>query len=100
MMPISKWVALLLVAPAIMLVAGVVIASLVGRRIRRQCPACLQKSLKQVSVVRAESVVDGESAPDYRSYFRCEKCGERFKLRGGVLSGVPADEMSDAARFG
>ena len=81
-------------------VALVTVASLVARYRRKQCPACLQKGLRSVSRVRGVSVVDGSELPDYRSYLRCEKCGARFKLHDGVLSGVPDDELADATRFG
>jgi hypothetical protein len=90
----------LLVAPVVILLLLLVVSAIVGRLLRKRCPACLQRSLKQMSVVRAETVVDGQEDLDYRSYLRCENCGSRFKLHGGILSGVPDDEMSDATRFG
>jgi hypothetical protein len=95
-----RWLILALVAPTVALVVLVIIASLVSRYRRRQCPACLQKGLRSVSRVRATTVVDGSEVPDYRSYLRCDKCGARFKLHDGVLSGVPDDELADATRFG
>ncbi len=95
-----QWIVIALAAPAVLLVVGVVISSIIASRSRRQCPACLQKGLKQVSFVRANAVVDGVDQPDYRTYLVCERCGERFKLRDGILSGVPHDELADASRFG
>ncbi|CAN5498528.1 hypothetical protein BH09PLA1_BH09PLA1_21460 [soil metagenome] len=101
MYPISgKWILLLLVAPVVLLVLIVAIGAVVGNYVRRRCPACMQRALKQMSVVRAQTIVAGEEQPDYRAYFRCEKCASRFKLHEGILSGVPEDEMSDATRFG
>jgi hypothetical protein len=90
----------LLIAPVVLLVLIVAIGALVGRYVRKRCPACMQRALRQMSVVRAETVVNGEEAFDYRSYFRCENCGSRFKLHEGILSGVPEDEMTEATRFG
>jgi len=90
----------LLAAPVVLLVLIVVVGAVVGRYIRKRCPACMQRALKQMSVVRAETIVNGEEAFDYRSYFRCENCGSRFKLHEGILSGVPDDEMAEATRFG
>jgi hypothetical protein len=81
-------------------IVGVVVSSIVSQRSRRKCPACLQRGLKQMSFVRAETVVDGKEQPDYRTYLRCERCGERFKLHDGMLTGVPEDEMTEATRFG
>ena len=89
-----------LVLPTIVLVGIVLVVSIVGRYRRRRCPACMQRGLRSVSRVRAVTVVNGVDVPDYRSYLLCEKCGSRFKLREGVLSGVPEDEMADATRFG
>lgn len=101
MFPISgKWILLILVAPVALLLLMVVIAAIVGKFIRRRCPACMQRGLKQMSVVRAYTLVDGHEALDYRTYLRCEKCGSRFKLHQGILSGVPEDEMTEATRFG
>ena len=90
----------LLVAPVVLLVVIVVIGAIVGKLVRKRCPACMQRGLKQMSVVRAETMVDGNEALDYRAYFLCDKCGSRFKLHQGILSGVPDDEMTDATRFG
>ena len=90
----------LLVAPVVLFVLIVAIASTVGRYVRKRCPACMQRALKQMSVVRADTVIEGEDSYDYRAYFRCENCGTRFKLHDGILSGVPDDEMSEATRFG
>ena len=91
---------LVLVAPTVVLVGIVVLTAVIGKYHRRRCPACLQRGLKSVSRVRTMTVVNGEETPDYRSYLVCEKCGSRFKLHEGVLSGVPEDEMADATRFG
>lgn len=95
-----KLIFAILVAPVVLLVVIVVIGAIVGKFLRRRCPACMQRGLKQMSVVRAETLVDGHEALDYRTYLRCEKCGTRFKLHQGILSGVPDDEMTEATRFG
>ena len=97
---IPKLIIALLVAPVVVLILIVAIGAIVGKYIRRRCPACMQKSLKQMSVVRAETLVDGREDLDYRTYLRCENCGSRFKLHHGILSGVPEDEMTEATRFG
>ena len=96
----GKWFIIILIAPTTLLVVIVAISALVSHFHRARCPACLQKGLKSVSRVRTTSVVNGEEVPDYRSYLLCEKCGSRFKLHEGVLTGVPEDEMADATRFG
>jgi hypothetical protein len=90
----------LLVAPVVFLVVIVAIGAIVGRYVRKRCPACMQRTLKQMSVVRAETVVNGQEEFDYRSYFLCSNCGSRFKLHQGILTGVPDDEMTEATRFG
>jgi hypothetical protein len=95
-----RLIIVVLVAPVVLLVVIVVIGAIVGKFVRKRCPACMQRGLKQMSVVRAETLVDGNETPDYRAYFRCEKCGSRFKQHQGILSGVPEDEMTDATRFG
>lgn len=95
-----KLVIALLVAPVVLLMAIVAIGAIVGKYLRKRCPACMRRALKQVSVVRAETIVNGHEEFDYRAYFRCDNCGSRFKLHHGILSGVPDDEMSEATRFG
>ncbi len=78
----------------------VALTTFIGRFRREKCPACLQKGLRQVSVVRAETVVNGEPVPDYRAYLLCDHCKSRFKKHNRILSGVPEDEMPEATRFG
>jgi len=89
-----------LVAPTVLLGAIVAIAMLASRFYRRRCPACMQRGLKRVSVVRTFVETRGQASPEYWSYLRCEKCGERFKLHDGIISGVPEDERDEATRFG
>jgi hypothetical protein len=94
-------VILLLVAPTLLLIIGVAIHAVATRYYRRRCPACLQRGLKSVSVVRTFTETSaGERSPEYWSYHICEKCGQRFKLHNGMLTGVPEDELSEATRFG
>jgi hypothetical protein len=89
-----------LVAPTVVLALVVAATMIASRFYRRKCPACMQRGLKRVSVVRTFTETRGVSTPEYWSYLRCEKCGERFKLHDGILSGVPEDERDEATRFG
>jgi len=89
-----------LVAPTVLLGAIAAISLIGSRFYRRRCPACMRRGLKRVSVVRTFVETRGVSSPEYWSYLRCEKCGERFKLHDGIISGVPEDERDEAMRFG
>lgn len=96
-----KLIILILVAPTVLLIVAVIVSAIRARFYRKRCPACLQRGLKSVNFVRAFTESrDGERTPEYWSYLACEKCGQRFKLHNGVMTGVPDDEMTEATRFG
>jgi hypothetical protein len=91
---------LVLVAPTVLLGVAVAVTMVASKFYRRRCPACMQRGLKRVSVVRTFVETRGVSSPEYWSYLRCDKCGERFKLHDGIITGVPEDERDEATRFG
>ena len=96
-----KLIILLLVAPTVLLVVAVIVSAILARYHRKRCPACLQRGLKSVSFVRAFTETrDGQRTPEYWSYLVCEKCGQRFKLHNGMMTGVPEDELAEAMKFG
>lgn len=99
MIPI-RWLILVLVAPTVLLGVVVAVTMIASKFYRRRCPACMQRGLKRVSVVRTFVETRGVASPEYWSYLRCDKCGERFKLHDGIISGVPEDERDEATRFG
>jgi hypothetical protein len=97
----TRLIILILVAPTVLLILLIVASAILARYHRKRCPACLQRGLKSVSFVRAFTETrDGDRTPEYWSYLVCEKCGQRFKLHNGVMTGVPEDELAEATKFG
>jgi hypothetical protein len=59
---------------------------------RGRCAACGRRSLKLTNGYRATILVDGRRAPDFWSYYCCEKCGAAFKRHRSEWSRIPPEE--------
>ncbi len=60
---------------------------------RRPCPACGQRGLRWVNLIKATILVNGRRAPDCWVYYCCKTCGAGFKLHRGVWIRVPDEEI-------
>jgi hypothetical protein len=89
----SFLVVLLILSPAILYAIALGVTALVSTFYSRKCPACSERGLKSVNFIRATIVIDGRRAPDFWSYYECDRCGAGFKLHHDEWTRVEAAEL-------
>jgi hypothetical protein len=86
------YLTLIVLSPAILYGIALIATAIATKYYRRPCLTCGERGLKCVNFIRATIIVNGRRAPDYWSYYVCEKCGAEFKLHHDEWKDVPENE--------
>jgi hypothetical protein len=61
--------------------------------LRPRCPTCEKRGLRIVQFIRATIVIDGQLAPAAWTFYRCPRCGGRFRQDvGGPMQAASDDD--------
>lgn len=87
-------IVLLIASPAVFWGVALVITAIFSKFYRRRCPDCGARGVKCVDFIITEPAsVGGKRSPNCLSYYRCDICGQSFKLHDKRLEPVPSEEQ-------